>query len=331
MTDFYWTGQEYIYLGDSMATLAEALDNNSIALAENRVEEIKGQIAAGENFGQKAKEADLTEEKLSSIANDISEGRLINWKDIATLTDTFGYTGTYKEKQAQFLSDYQNYAQLPALQGQVDAYGVQARQIALLDTQNLSDFNRTAITGKYTTQEQEDALQGKINSEGLQSEVEHVTNSLQEQNSALSKNKQLITFLASANKKAQQSFKTLNTAISENADVLKNGEKNTQAYNTALYNIAKSAQEIFGDKVDTSFVETYKEQFLALIEGGKAADEAFKTLSKEIALKYVESVVGAQAATDTFQQALNILATTDLPDLEMGATCDASRHRWPCP
>lgn len=326
MTDFYWTGQEYIYLGDSMATLAEALDNNSIALAENRVEEIKGQIASGENF-QTAIDS-LPETWTTENIEAFETGTL---EDTDLIREALGYTGrkgeryTDEEVLAKYQQGYSNYTQLPELQGQVDTYGTQARQIALLDTQNLSDFNRTAITGKYTTQEQEDALQGKINSEGLQSEVEHVTNSLQEQNSALSKNKQLITFLASANKKAQQSFKTLNTAISENADVLKNGEKNTQAYNTALYNIAKSAQEIFGDKVDTSFVETYKEQFLALIEGGEAADEAFKTLSEKIALKYVESVVGAQAATDTFQQALNILATTDLPDLEMGATCDASQ------
>ena len=54
MSDFFFTGTEYVYLGDSMETLAVAIEENlAEKLLEDRIVEKEQRVASGNTFEER--------------------------------------------------------------------------------------------------------------------------------------------------------------------------------------------------------------------------------------------------------------------------------------
>lgn len=165
-----------------------------------------------------------------------------------------------------------------------------------------------------------DALAAKT--EGFNYILEGVTGSLEEQGSALAKDTNFLKVHALGVIKDRKEVDKMNEVLEENRDILKEGDKNSQAYGAAIEDVTKEAKKVFGEHIEAPFVEENIDQFLALEEGGEAADAAWKTLVENSRQAWIDVNASALDGTNELN---NIIAAIDGTTFGIDGTADMSQ------
>lgn len=167
------------------------------------------------------------------------------------------------------------------------------------------------------------AIEGLIaQEEGFYKVLEGVTGSLEKQGSAIAKDTNFLKVHALGVIKDRKEVDKMNEVLEENKDILKEGDKNSQAYGAAIEDVTKEAKKVFGEHIEAPFVEENIDQFLALEEGGETADAAWKTLVENSRQAWID--VNASALDGT-TELNNIIAAIDGTTFGIDGTADMSQ------
>lgn len=329
VTQFVMTGaDEWTYIGDGMGSLVDALNANTEALLGDTKETVM-------------QEADAARAWQAGIEN--TNTWKVDDQTGVTAEEVFGMISS-GEKSADSFSGEQLVAQMAAFgmsteglgslttQEQIDAatkiiteaynkYGTSTQRDAIIAEEEgvnsqIAQLAMSGMTGQeivsstdYTDEEKQTSLDAKIfTEEGLQQELESSTEALEEQNKAWKNNSDVIKANIVDANTSKKKFDTLNETIEENSEVLSDSNKNTEAYQKALSNITKAAQEAFGnDEINEEFVEKHKELFQQLTEGGETGAKALQQI-REAVIKETNMVGEKATAVEGILQGLDGLA-----------------------
>ena len=355
--DFIMSGiDEYTYIGDSLISLLESIEGYTSSILQEIIGNTQDKIARGEiyaaaaetSYGRNVSTADGTVYKgLSNL--DILEylinGRLnadsFTNKDLQELArvfmpdfnfDSFGnkeivnklkedYDEVYglggtilNQNNARYNDEKQKELEL--------SYSKLGSGQAILDKEALSPEELKA---------QEKALDSLIlKGEGLKGVEEEITKGLKEQNSSLKANSKLIKAhvidLDSQYKAANQLLSVLNE---ENLDILKKGQTNEEikgapVYQAALEEIVAKAQKVWGDKINSSFVEDNFLKFVGLSKGGEEAVAAFGEIGRLISQQWKTELLEVLGTTEDITTKITEIIESTNPNLKIGGTFDAS-------
>lgn len=280
--EFYWTGQEYIYLGNSMDELAISIDNLTKEMAEGRVKELEDRLANANNFENR-----LNNAKEANVASLIIEGGMDDFLSgnatTSTIKEVLGLDGTAEEVRAVYKTWLQDYLEKGDIESQLNTGRT---NLAQADMHGMSAAEIQA--SGYSPEQINNALKAKVATEELGGEYARLKRTFKQTNKEISENEILMIDLASAVKKSSVNYGALNNIIKDNEEILKNPEKDLGAYGTAVSDIAEKASIAFGTVVDTDFVEENIQKFLDIAKGGEAAKTAYKTLGKKLAIGLAE-------------------------------------------
>ena len=178
-----------------------------------------------------------------------------------------------------------------------------AQSMALASPQELLD-----LTSSNMTQEAEIAtkvLSGQFSViDGGTAMLEAWQKQLKEGGSALAGNTNLIKAQVVAYDKHIKKIDVLNSTLKDQYDAFKKGPKAGQKYYSALQNIAEAAKQVFGDEVDTNYIEQHKQWFLDLQKGGTKAQAAYEAINKDLAIAYMKTK-GLGDVTDETSKIMN--------------------------
>jgi len=87
--------------------------------------------------------------------------------------------------------------------------------------------------------------------------------------------------LALTSNEAVKNIDNLNSALSDNWDAFKKATKGTPAYTAALNKLLPALKKVFGNKVDSKWIEDHKDLLDKWAKGGEAAEEALSELAEE--------------------------------------------------
>ena len=118
--------------------------------------------------------------------------------------------------------------------------------------------------------------------------------------------------------KSQKNLDALNSSLDDNVEALKNSEKDSAAYTTALDNITVAAKKVFGDNVNSEFVEENLQNFLKMAKGGVEAQNAYETLAKKSTAAFLKMEEDSQE----FETILSTIKDNISGDIDIGATFD---------
>lgn len=161
------------------------------------------------------------------------------------------------------------------------------RQEALLAKDSAA---KISTTEGYTIDEKEQAIATKIANEELEFSLKKTKKELEKNNKELLKRENSLIDLASASKKASEEQDKLNNLINDNKEILQSTNTNTQEYNNALQQVLEQAKRVFGEKIDTKFIEENKQKFFIMAEGGKSGQKAFLELGKLAGQNFIEGL-----------------------------------------
>lgn len=142
----------------------------------------------------------------------------------------------------------------------------------------------------YTDEEKKSAIEALKNQEDVTEQVKIYKKALKDSNKELENYDALLTDLAIASKNAYKNQGQLNTVINENKEILKTPSIDTKAYEIAIIEITEIAKKIFGENIDSDFINTYLNDFITMSEGGEAGKRAFEKLGVEATKAYLNSL-----------------------------------------
>ena len=331
---------EFIYLGDSMKTLEEAVRLNTQAQLQQTQEMLGKQVKQGQAFGtwyndentkyegytakqlidglvsgdlkgdERGRRGKISEDTLKSILKSLGDdetiyGRMSPEELVDRIVDEF------------YLKSYQNLVVNESAHNE--------------SQQALSDYTYSTMSsgeeilnykGEYTDPKaQERALDSLIKTqEGLTIAVEDTQKELEAQGSSLSKNSKLIKAHVIDVRKETEAIDSLNKIIDENFEVLEKSEEGSEDYQIALEKITLAAKEVFGEDITSDFVRENIEKFNALADGGEKAKIAFEELGKAAALKNLEDKLGDAAEAGNYLT--KVLTILDGADFDINGTAD---------
>jgi phage-related tail protein len=106
------------------------------------------------------------------------------------------------------------------------------------------------------------ALQAYIqNNPGLDIMVQQLAQDLGLSEEALANNSKGIMQLAASINEANKKTKAFHKVLTDQIEAFSSGEKRSEEYRKALSLITESAKEVFGEHIDSSFVEKYHNLF----------------------------------------------------------------------
>ena len=291
---FYYTGQEYIYLGDSMNALANVIIEATDKLLNGSINAIKGRIASGEaaNTALESGAIDnLTEtERETFLAGEI---------------DTAAYSKVIK----RFLKEYY------ALQGIIKdveamdpADTIAAYKQAMLDNKDkielqgqLADKEQRAIeTELYTMSAVEMEISGydpelinnakkvKITNEELDATFVRLKKEFEKTGKSANEYDGVLIDLASNAKKNSAAQRALGDALADNKEAL--AHPGTAEYDEALQEVTSAAKKYFGEEMGVDFVSQYLSDFIDLLKGGSTTEEALKRIGEAWREKIIEGL-----------------------------------------
>ena len=129
--------------------------------------------------------------------------------------------------------------------------------------------------------------------------------------------------LALISNEAVKNIDNLNSALSDNWDAFKKATKGTPAYTAALNKLLPALKKVFGDKVDSKWIEDHAGLLDKWAKGGEEAEEAISEFAKQAS----ESLNGSlkEDVKTTSGEILNLndhIAELDGSQLEVGATAN---------
>lgn len=135
--------------------------------------------------------------------------------------------------------------------------------------------------------------------------------------------------LALISNEAVKNIDNLNSALNDNWDAFKKATKGTPAYTAALNKLLPAFKKVFGDKVDSKWIEDHAGLLDKWAKGGEEAEEAISEFAKETSKELKDTLPATVQTVDSLGEVSE--ATIDLNDhiaeldgsqLEVGATAN---------
>ena len=339
-SQFVATGlDEFVYVGDSMQSLIEALNQNTAALLGDYGEQVRGNAAMSEKWlanedtgnwgGGKIEDGTTNLEVFSKIIHGaLGEGD-VNIDDLRRNMELFGMgqdSGRdlldygFEDLKNVLAQDYANYygsGGIVAQQNIDDA----AAYTQTEETIRLSKMEGTEILNdnQATEENKQAVLDAKVALEGLQEEYDKTTKSLKAQDSALASNEKLIKASIVDAKNYEDKLADLAKTYDDNKDALKDTNKGTREYQKALTNITKAAKEAFGDNITEDFVENNLDLFEDWYKGTEGSADRLRSA-------LVDSLIEASNGTESeVNRIRNIVSGLDGLNFDIYGHADATQ------
>lgn len=312
-SDFFFTGQEFIPVTNSMEGLAEAVRANTDAILEETMTRLKQQIGSGEYVEElfnSAKWGDTPADQKNRIVS--GEATAADWQIVR---DVLGMGSTSQEEvMAKYRSYMPDYLNLAENRQQVEEYGNYAAQAEAFQKDPQELFNRTkTVTGtmandtkgasrSWVKNENYDAnaeqyLDAQVAANSLGKTVEKLTGDYRENGNTVLSNSKIMKAHALRWNNSEKKIKTLCETVKDTTEAfnagtkaLKNGETPANDYNIALEKIKKAGQEVFGKGFDDKFIQENSELVARLAEGGEIGAAAFDQIQQKISSGVLEQL-----------------------------------------
>lgn len=324
--DFIWDGQNWTYIGGTMENLAAAIENNTKAVLEQTIAILKNQIKSGEEFNEGLL-------KLRDGVNDdyddaFAKGDLTDAKEIARMyglmnIDTITDTTTGENINIQdLLSTNSGPARLIELyNAQVeDAANVIANENKLESVESTDGTQEQQIGASITQAEK-----AGLNFNELIVYRDGLIDITEESKEVETLSEAMATEIARDNM-------MMNEAISELSDnwdtwsaALKNSNKGTPEYSSALTSLRNNMKNMLGITADLSeeFLTDTKNMEL-MAKAAKGDVKAIEALRKEAAKAILFSPQIDFTGFEEQENILNDLINQDFSEIPIGAQLDDS-------
>lgn len=339
--DFIWDGQNWTYIGGTMENLAVIIENNTKAVLENTIAILKNQIESGKEFNEGLL-------KLRDGVNDdyddtFAKGELTNANEIARMYGLMNIDTITDTKTGENIN----------IQDLLSTDSGSARLIELYKAQAEDAANVTANENKLEGAESTIKIAGKTADEL------RLTNSTQEQQTAASitqaekaglnaneliayrdgliditeKSKEVETLSEAMATEIARDNMMMNEAISELSDnwdtwskALKNNNKETPEYASALASLRSNMKNMLGITSDLSDEFLTNSKNMALMEKAAKGDISAVNLLRKEASKEILFGVGfdKDKLTAEEQEVLSLIDNFNPDDIKIGATLDSS-------
>lgn len=309
--DFVFDGSEYVYIGDSLQDLKTALEENTKAKLEESKATLSEQVERGEKWEDKVKadsnfsnvvDAVLSGEYSEKYGSGTNSRGMPNSIAAAGKLDNYlrnlGYDITASktlegavEQFKKYMGDYTN---LSANKSQLDSMS----NPLLVAGTTTEDIKNSTETYEQKTQ----AINKLIKTTaGAEEKSKKLTKQFEKEGKAVDPNS--VKLLAIELTNAERAIDKINSTISDYEDALK-AKDGSLDYYAGIEELTKQAKIVFGENVDSTWVEENLENLLKLSEGGDSARIALEELyATEKAKKPTIKIISTDQA-DT--QALNI-------------------------
>ena len=303
-SQFVATGlDEFVYVGDSMQSLIEALNQNTAALLGDYGEQVRANAAISEKWlgieDQRFNSEYSAMELITSVIGGSIDASLYDVRengtrsqgamDLINLMEQLGlgadsgrdlnsnvYSGEdlvriLTEGYNQYYGDFGTIAQQNV--DSAEAYTQKEETVRLSKMEGTEILN----DNQATEESKQAVLDAKIALEGLQEEYDKTTKSLKAQDSALASNEKLIKASIVDAKNYEDKLAGLAEAYDDNKDALADTNKGTREYQKALSDITKAAKEAFGNDITEDFVENNLDLFEDWYKGAEGSADRLRS------------------------------------------------------
>lgn len=256
------------------------------------------------NIFNKTLNTDYFKNLVTNMTAEDAKAEEFKFNDLVLLANVLGKDGfkyeegKYNENNKQelfddllqFLEPYINYDTNKA------ELGKQQYLASVLTAQNSSEQSllwQTTNENATIAQSASDVLQGRVSSEHLLYTVEAMQEDAKIDETKIKETTDLFNALALATKKTATNIDNLNKALSDNWKTIKTADKTTAAYKNAMEELLPVFKKVFGEDVNSKWIEEHKEKIDALVKGGKDAEKAFKDIQEEQAAIAFKNMVKA--------------------------------------
>ena len=344
-SDFVMTGiDEFVYVGDSMGSLIEALNSNTAALLGKYGEQVTHdaemsrkwqEIADSDRHWWKGKEDYGTEyQVLRDIATGERSASEYNETDLFSLMRQAGME--FKDEEitgnATLIADL--------IAKSFELYGTEAQRTQAFQAEeeynnNLSsiqyaNMSPQEILNQQSALPEEKAETEVAKTEALDAKLALQKNGIQEYEEALESMgdgfkdfKNLMKAAVLGANEYDKKLKNMTDSIKDNEDALKDSNKENYKYQQALTDITAAAKEVFGDNITQEFVEENLPAFLDLANGVEGASERIKEALSENLISSLEEA-GEYTATE-LNAVKNAIAGLDGLNFDIYGNADASQ------
>lgn len=261
--DFFWTGQEWSYLGGSMEDLAKAIKENTNAVLDEDLAAIEKQVASGmemERIAQDWSNSEFTKEQF--LAGEVTDYDVL--RNILEMDANASYA-QIDWKYQQMLHAWQNLVSNQEKQKEYEAKGV-TTELFHTDTAILGANEKTELTTE--------ALKAQADSYNISKEaIEAYKQALIAAGFEDTKAEKRAIELAIQHTKLQKSIDDSADSLKDYAEILKAADKDSIEYKTAMSEAVGAINKIFGTDLD---LEGVNENFAGLLESWmNGSEDAF--------------------------------------------------------
>ena len=339
--DFIWDGQNWTYIGGTMENLAVIIENNTKAVLENTIAILKNQIESGKEFNEGLLK--LRDGVNDDYDNTFAKGELTDANEIARMYGLMNIDTITDTKTGENIN----------IQDLLSTDSGPARLIELYKSQAEDAANVTANENKLEGAESTVEIAGKTADEL------RLTDSTQEQQTAASitqaekaglnaneliayrdsliditeKSKEVETLSEAMATEIARDNMMMNKAISELSDnwdtwstALKNSNKDTPEYASALASLRSNMKNMLGITSDLSDKFLTNSKNMALMGKAAKGDISAVNLLRKEASKEILFGVGfdKDKLTTEEQEVLSLIDNFNPDDIKIGATLDSS-------
>lgn len=318
-SNFFFTGQEFIPVTNSMEGLAEAVRANTDAILEETMTRLKQQIGSGEYVEElfnNAKWGDTPADQKNRIVS--GEATAADWQIVRNVLGMGG--ASQEEVMAKYRSYMPDYLNLAENRQQVEEYGNYSAQAEAYRKDPQILLNQG---GQYL----DERVQAAQATGTLTELTKDYNEAEKESGEAVSENSKLMkahTLRYSENEKKVkelcETIKDTKDAFDEGTKALKENRTPADNYYKALDKIEEKGKEVFGSGFTKDFIKENAELVSALSEGGEAGEQAFIQLQDIIAQSARNSIEKLKDFIGTAKQAKMILDEVDGLDAQFALT-----------
>lgn len=345
-SQFVMTGiDEFTYIGDSMQTLVEALQDNTAAELQSYGEQIKERGETSQKWLDLEKRGNWNLKNTKDVTESLTDIQLfekiasgeINAQDFIDATDTD--TGYNSLIEAMVLRNMGDKKYLKSLNGEelttlitdqmalhygdegttartnvAEASSWAENQAYVKNVKDLESGQGLIVeeTNTEAYKQQKAAIDAvALSTEGAMGQYAKWMDEMDDSDPLKNQEAQLKQ-LAIFSTKYASSVNDLAEALSDEIDVLKKGDKAEDKYWKALEKIAAKAQKVFGPKVNAEYVAANKDLFVQLAKGGKEGVKAFKQIANDSIAEYLKTFDKANLSEKTLEAVGSELKEADL-------------------
>ena len=318
-SDFFFTGQEFIPVTNSMEGLSEAVRANTDAILEETMTRLKQQIGSGEYVEElfnSAKWGDTPADQKNRIVS--GEATAADWqivRDVLGMKDA-----SQEEVMAKYRSYMPDYLNLAENRQQVEEYGNYAAQAEAYRKDPQILLNQG---GQYL----DERMQAAQATGTLTELTKDYNEAEKESGKAVFENSKLMKAHTLRYSEGEKKVKALCETIKDTKDAFDEGtkalkENRTPAdnYYKALDKIEEKGKEVFGGTFTKDFIRENAELVSALSEGGEVGEQAFIQLQDIIAQSVKNSIKNLMDFKGTAEQAKIILDEVNGLDAQFALT-----------